>query len=41
MVQRKIDTHDQAWFTHDVEGMRKFVALTEPEDQAEWTRYEV
>ena len=41
MVQRKIDTHDQAWFTRDVEGKRKFAVLTEPADPAEWTRYEV
>jgi hypothetical protein len=41
IVKRKIDTHDQAWFTLDVEGKRKFVVLTEPEDPAEWTRYEV
>jgi hypothetical protein len=41
MVQRKIDTHDQAWFTRDVEGKRKYVVFTEPENPAEWTKYEV
>jgi hypothetical protein len=41
MVQGKIDTHDQAWFTRDVEGKRKYVVFTEPENPAEWTKYEV
>ena len=41
IVKRKIDTHDQAWFTRDVAGKPKFVVLTEPEDLADWKTYEV
>lgn len=37
MVQRKIDTHDQAWFSLK----HVFVSLTEPEDPSEWKRFEL